>query len=207
MEINIIGNKPIVHMSLEEYKDLMVTINELEEELHKYKSGHGHYAAQCKKLDQENDELREQLKTIENERMELFGLNEGACKEIAGLSEKNTDLRMQVKYYREDAEGFFKERCMLKDQLKDAQDNICLLEEENEALKKEHQRLNEKIEELEYKYNGLDMSKTIDRLYTEIERYKMLWRCESSVSLRLGKENQILQDKLAAIEEIIEGES
>ena len=179
MEIYVINNKPTVHMSLDEYKDLLASINkygaendELREELHKYKSEHGHYMSKCKKLEEENEVAHKAIKDLIDENFRL--------------RYENDELKEQLKVIEAERMGL-----------------LC----EKEKLLAEHQRLNEKIEVLEYKYNSLDMSKTIDRLYTEVKRYRATWVAESDVSLRLIKEKQILEDKLAAIEEIIEGES
>ena len=40
---------------------------ELKEELHKYKSGHGHYTAQCKKLEEENELLRKEIQSLQDD--------------------------------------------------------------------------------------------------------------------------------------------
>lgn len=129
MEIYIINDKPTVRMSLEEYKDLLASINKygaenekLKENLHKNKSLYI-------ELDKENVNLKDQLKTIENERMAILCESEKLLAEHQRLKENLENALNERRLFKRIADIEQANAIKAEEQTKALLDKLAAIEE------------------------------------------------------------------------------
>ena len=170
MEIYIINNKPTVEMSLDEYKDLMVTIN---------------------KLGAENDELKER-----NDKLtDLYKQGESVIEFIYELTKLNLELK-------EENEKLRKDNRLLTIKLKNKEE---MLEKSVALYNTETTRKEDEIKFLEEKIN--ELKDDLEKALKERHMFKRIADAEQDNAIKAEEQTKALEAKLAAIEDIIKGES